>query len=162
MKKIFVTTFIFAISLFCCGRACAYEIITLDTSALPSFSSTVLDTVESDDNPVLEQNDSSKEQPVDSAGSFIKVPKAKKQETIAPQEPLRSELGQYNPAASKFVLFDAVSKAAKDVYNLEIERTDVPSALLRTILPGSLKIQKPLQWRACISGRQFNSIFRKT
>ena len=71
MKKIFVTTFIFAISLFCCGRACAYEIITLDTSALPSFSSTVLDTVESDDNPVLEQNDSSKEQPVDSAGSFI-------------------------------------------------------------------------------------------
>ena len=134
MKKIFVTTFIFAISLFYCGRACAYEIITLDTSALPSFSSTVLDTVESDDNPVLEQNDSSKEQPVDSAGSFIKVPKTKKQETIAPQEPLRSELGQYNPAASKFVLFDAVSKAAKDVYNLEIERTDVPSALFKDYL----------------------------
>ena len=91
------------------------EIITLNTDFEPALAQKIR---QEEQNPL----------------PLITAPKDSK-EVQTPQEPLRSGLAGYDPmqeaASDKFFLYNVISKTAKDVYNLQIERTDIPSALLK-------------------------------
>ena len=137
MKKIVL--FLTAIVLFWPKAVFAQDVITLDTSYKPSFTDTVLDEDDEDDDPVIDLDDNSvyvdgprKRYKERHAGPFIRAPKQSTQEPTTQQ---RSAIQDYDPSMGapnpKFFLFDVITKTAKDVYNLQIERTDVPAALLK-------------------------------
>ena len=131
----------------------AQDTITLDTSDKQSFTDTVLDEKDEDDNPVIELDDNSvyvdgpkKRYKDKHSGPFIQAPKETEETEEKTQQ--RSGIIDYDPAhgapSPKFFLFDVITKTAKDVYNLEIERTDVPAALLKDQL--TFKMEKgPLE-----------------
>ena len=114
MKKI---VFLLLITLLFCPQAKALEteVITLDTNQEKSFINAILDENEADDNPVL---------PVDDASVYEEIsPVHDAAEISAASAP------EY--ARPRFNLFSSMAETAKHVYNLEIERTDVPSQLLK-------------------------------
>lgn len=131
--------FIFFLGQFCPLYALSEEVITLDTSSQPSFTDTVLDEEDDDDNPVLDIDDNTvyvdgprkrlRENHDRPFNPFITAPKTQE------ETPLKSGIVDYDPthgaSSSKFFLYNIISQTAKDVYNLQIERTDVPSALLK-------------------------------
>lgn len=138
---LFLTLIFFTSPLF----AGANEVITLDTSDIPRFSDTVLEEEDEDDDPVLGIDENSvyvdgprrryKER---HAGPFIQAEKdngTPSTQGEANPETLKSGIVDYDPthgaASPKFFLYNIISQTAKDVYNLQIERTDVPSALLK-------------------------------
>ena len=122
MKKIKVfLVFIFAF----CSVSCAFA----DNS-----KEIALDTESSSDNfaeRILEKN--SQDEEFAASGTFIGAPKdsSQNEETVD----TRSEIVNYDPtmgaSSPKFFLFDVLSKTAKDVYKLEIERTDIATPLLK-------------------------------
>lgn len=138
MKKIrLFLALIFAFVSFSPVCAQTEEIIPLKREETAPFSDTVLDEEENDDDPVNGTDDSSiyKEK---SKPTFINAPKDNNSQ---PVEKFDAANPLYSP---RFLLFNVLSNAAKDVYNLEIERTDVPSALLKDYL--TFKTEKgPLQ-----------------
>ena len=100
------------------------DVIVLETDSAPSFTETMLDATESDDNPVI--NIDEKE---------IYKEKPKNSSTEAENKPLRSGIADYNPETASaypgMFLLNILKNTAKDVYELEIERTDIPSQLLK-------------------------------
>lgn len=104
--------------------ACSQEVITLEPEVEHSFSQNIL----------LSNVENTQEIPQ----PLINAPKVEEPSPMELQEPLRSSITDYDPtqgaASSQFFLFNAIKKAAQDVYNLEIERTDVPQALLKDYL----------------------------
>ena len=137
MKKIVL--FLTAIVLLWPKAVFAQDVITLDTSYKPSFTDTVLDEDDEDDDPVIDLDDNSvyvdgprKRYKERHAGPFVRAPKQNIEEPSTQQ---RSAIQDYDPSMGapnpKFFLFDVITKTAKDVYNLQIERTDVPAALLK-------------------------------
>lgn len=134
MKKIL--TIIAFVFLFDPPAFCAQETITLDTSTEPSFVETVLE---------------EHEQEQISEGPFIQAPKQTTE--------LKSGIVDYDPAhgaaSPKFFLLNVLSNTAKDVYNLQVERTDVPSQLLKDQL--TFKLEKgPLESLHIWSAYQMN------
>ena len=115
MKKFL--TILFCTLFFTPSAEAFEEIIALETEIKPSFSSTVLDNEESDDNPVVKIEDS----------------------TIYKQEEsqlrLKSGIADYNPETASaypgMFLLNILKDSAKDIKELEVERTDVPSQLLK-------------------------------
>ena len=122
-----VKKFLFLILIFGFNQipVCALDVITLETDSKPVFSGTVLDVQEADDNPVVEVDENTvygkEKQKVMLAGADNT------------NQTLKSGIADYHPEdfSSKFFLLNILSNTAKDIYNLEIERTDVPSALLK-------------------------------
>lgn len=107
------------------------DIIALETDTPPVFADTMLDSVESDDNPVSTVDD--------------RTIYKEKNNTINPQNnlPLRSGIVDYNPETASehpgMFLLNALKDTAKDVYELEVERTDVPAQLLKDKLTFDLE-----------------------
>lgn len=117
MKKILIIiAFVFIIEL---PVFCAQEVITLDTSTEPSFVETVVE-----------------EQEQNTEGPFIQAPKQTTE--------LKNGIVDYDPShgavSPKFFLLNVLSNTAKDVYNLQVERTDIPSQLLKDQL--TFKLEK--------------------
>ena len=122
-----VKKFLFLILIFGFNQipVCALDVITLETDSKPVFSGTVLDVQEADDNPVVEVDENTvygKEKTESDAAGADNT-----------NQTLKSGIADYHPEdfSSKFFLLNILSNTAKDIYNLEIERTDVPSALLK-------------------------------
>ncbi len=125
MKKLII--FIFFI--LAAGQpTCAFqEVIVLETDTKPLISETMLDATEADDNPVSTVDDNTiyKENgKQESSGE-------RKQNNIQ----LRSGIVNYNPqnanASPETFLLHLLKDTTKDIYELEVERTDVPAQLLK-------------------------------
>ena len=135
--KLFLTTFVF-ICLVILGGLPSFafqDIIALETDTKPSFSETMLDSVESDDNPVSTVDEKT-------------IYKEKESEIFVPSQEqnnlqLRSGIVDYNPETASaypgMFLLNILKDTAKDVYELEVERTDVPSQLLKDKLTFNFK-----------------------
>ena len=135
--KLFLTTFVF-ICLVILGGLPSFafqDIIDLETDTKPSFSETMLDSVESDDNPVSTVDEKT-------------IYKEKESEIFVPSQEqnnlqLRSGIVDYNPETASaypgMFLLNILKDTAKDVYELEVERTDVPSQLLKDKLTFNFK-----------------------
>ena len=83
-------------------------------------------------------------------GAFIHAPKndSSSERQNIPQNIPKSGLIDYDPThgavSPKFFIYDVISKTAKSVYELEVERTDIPAQLLKDQL--TFKLQKgPLE-----------------
>lgn len=116
MKKIL---FLLLIAIFSCAQAKALDtgVITLDTSTenpQNSFINAILDEETADDNPV---------KPIDEASVYETTPLHDAASINAASAP--------DYARARFNLFSSMAETARHVYNLEIERTDVPSQLLK-------------------------------
>ena len=120
MKKIeFFISFILAFLSILPVYPQSQEFIALDLSKEGTFFDTVLDEEEDDDDPVKNVSDKSiykkKQGPLIDAQ---KAPEAQKNMSI-------------EEAEHGFFLYNILAKTAKDIYNLEIEKTNVPSQLLK-------------------------------
>ena len=116
MKKIL---YLISILLFSQIPVPALDIITLETDTRPNFSATVLDVQDSDDNPVIEAEDAS-----------IYYEKTKNTDNNQILKTNHTDF-ESDDLSARYFLMNVVSNTVKDIYNLEIERTDVPSALLK-------------------------------
>ena len=117
------------------------DVITLETDSRPFFSDTVLDIQESDDNPVSGIDENSiygKIQNIENKNTSTDYAKQNKQTTKSGIDYSAEDF------SSKFFLLNILSNAAKDIYNLEIERTDVPSALLKDKLTFNIQ-EEPVE-----------------
>ena len=141
MKKISLF-FILSIFCFCAIKVEAQEVITLKTEDNNSFLETVLDENNEDDNPVIDIDENTvyvdgprKRYKERHFGPFISAPKEQDLKNDRYYGDLKNGVTEYDPmrdsAAPRFSLFSSLAQTAKDVYHLEIERTDVPSALLK-------------------------------
>ena len=117
MKKI---VFSLLITLLLCPQAksAVPDVITLDTNGSKSFIDVILDENEADDTTV---------RPLDDGSVY---------EESAPTHDASTVSAASAPdyARPRFNLFSSMAETAKHVYNLEIERTDVPSQLLKNQL----------------------------
>ncbi len=116
MKKFL---FLVLLLLLCQMRVFALDTISLQTNSSDSFTDTVLDIQDSDDNPVFN---------IDEKTIYLNKNKESKYNQNLNYDTINNKQEDFS---SKFFLMNIVSNAAKDIYNLEIERTDVPSALLK-------------------------------
>ena len=102
------------------------DVIALETEP-SSFSDTMLDSIESDDNPVSGVDTKTIYKEKESENNIDTTPQNNIQ--------LRSGIVDYRPEAAGAhagaFLLNVLKDTAKDVYELEIERTDVPSQLLK-------------------------------
>ena len=102
------------------------DVIALETEP-SSFSDTMLDSIESDDNPVSGVDTKTIYKEKESENNIDTTPQNNIQ--------LRSGIVDYRPetagAHAGAFLLNVLKDTAKDVYELEIERTDVPSQLLK-------------------------------
>lgn len=120
MKKIrFLLALILAFSTSGVMFAQEQEVITLDPENESSFYETVLDEEENDDDPVIKIDDASIYHQNDTNGTFVH--NALTNDSAAAPDYARP----------RFNLFSTLAETAQQVYNLEIERTDIPSALLK-------------------------------
>lgn len=134
----------------------AQEVITLDIEDNHQFAQNIIAKNMEIQNPVIKDSadNTNKEQSVFEQN----VTKEDKPDaSITIQE--RSEIGSYDPTQGatnpKFFLFNALKTAAKDVYELEVERTDIPSQLLKDQL--TFKLEKgPLESVHIWSAYQMN------
>lgn len=115
MKKIGIILFFIFVMLQ--SQTLAEESITPNNENEHSFAASIIQKTLEEEPILITENT---QNPVDD--SFI-------------QQPQRSGIINYDPtqgaASQQFFLFNAIKQTAKDVYNLEIERTDIPSALLK-------------------------------
>ncbi len=122
MKKIIL---ILTIILLFDSRAFAQETINLDLEDNHSFIEQI----------VQNQNNAEDDQVVD----YVSMSEADKQNAAADNTIYRNKVFhstvteniEQTPVNPQFSLFTALAETAKSVYNLEIERTDVPEALLK-------------------------------
>ena len=100
----------------------AQEYISLDLTTDESFE-TVLSGQEEDDNPVSDEDEEIYKKRKHRFAPLIQAPK-KSPDFSSNQESQIDSSGH-------FFLYNVLSKTAKDIYNLEIEKTNVPSQLLK-------------------------------
>lgn len=113
----------------------AQEAITLDTAnKKPIFSDTVLDLQDEDTDPVETIDENTIYVEGNQPKPLIQAPKYP-----SAQGGISDYDSSIEASASKFLLFDVLYKTVQDVYNLEIERTDVPSQLLKDKLTFNLE-----------------------
>lgn len=98
------------------------EYISLDLTTDESFE-TVLSGQEEDDNPVSDEDEEIYKKRKHRFAPLIQAPK-KSPDFSSNQESQIDSSGH-------FFLYNVLSKTAKDIYNLEIEKTNVPSQLLK-------------------------------
>lgn len=138
VKKILFITLICALSTVLPANAKKQETVNLDITA-PTLTEKL---AEAPVDPVEDKLDKIN-------GTFIQAPKNE----IQPES--RSGLVDYDPsqgaASPKFFLYNVISKAAKDVYELEVEQIDNPVPLLSnqlTFRPESGPLEKIHVWGA--------------
>ena len=98
------------------------EYIALDLSTDESFE-TVLSGQEDDDNPVSDEDEEIYKKRKHRFAPLIQAPKHASDSSRAKEPNIDS--------SAQFFLYNILSKTAKDIYNLEIEKTNVPSQLLK-------------------------------
>lgn len=140
MKKILtILAFMFLIEL---PAHSAQEVIDLDLKDNHQFAENIIAKNIEIENPVLEPESESTKNPSVFQETIQKNEQDKAETQVQTQD--RSGIADYDPTmggtSPKFFLFNAITKAANDVYKLEIERTDVPSQLLKDQL--TFKVNK--------------------